>query len=86
MGYSDHQLYGTGYDGASNTSSSVRRVQGRIQQHAPLAFYTHCQLNQLNLCVVKACRIPDLQNANSVISEIATKKITLQKVSIFLSP
>ena len=32
---------GQGYDGASNMSSSVRGVQGRIQQHAPLAFYIH---------------------------------------------
>ena len=52
-------------------SSSDRGVQGRIQQHAPLAFYTHCQAHQLNLCVVKACGIPDIRNANSVISEIA---------------
>ena len=72
MGYSDHQLYrGQGYDGASNMSSNVRGVQGHIQQHAPLAFYTHCQAHQLNLCVVKACGIPDIRNANSVISEIA---------------
>ena len=62
---------GQGYDGASNMSSSDRGVQGRIQQHAPLAFYTHCQAHQLNLCVVKACGIPDIRNANSVISEIA---------------
>ena len=62
---------GQGYDGASNMSSSVCGVQGRIQQHAPLAFYTHCQAHQLNLCVVKACGIPDIRNANSVISEIA---------------
>ena len=85
MGYSDHQLCGTGYDGAPNMSSSVCGVQDRIQQHAPLSFYTHCQAHQLNLCVVKACRIPDLQNVNSVISEIAKIIITLQKGSIFLS-
>ena len=38
---------------------------------SPLAFYTHCQSHQLNLCIVKACSIPQIRNASGIISEIA---------------
>ena len=62
---------GQGYDGASSMSSSIAGVQARIRSVSPMAFYTHCQSHQLNLCVVKACSIPQIRNANGVISEIA---------------
>ena len=62
---------GQGYDGASNMSSSIAGVQDRIRSVSPMAFYTHCQGHQLNLWVVKACSIPQIRNANGVISEIA---------------
>ena len=62
---------GQGYDGASNMSSSISGVQGRIRSVSPMAFYTHCQSHQLNLCVVKACSIPLVRNASGAISEIA---------------
>lgn len=62
---------GQGYDGASNMSSSISGVQARIRSVSPLAFYTHCQSHQLNLCVVKACSIPQIRNASGVISEIS---------------
>ena len=59
---------GQGYVGASNMSSST---VARIREASPLAFYTHCQSHQLNLCVVKACSITQVRNASGVISEIA---------------
>ncbi len=62
---------GQGYDGASSMSSSAVGVQGRIRRVCPLALYTHCQSHQLNLCIVKACSVPHIRNANGVISEIA---------------
>ncbi len=52
-------------------SSSNVGVQGRIRQVSPLALYTHCHSHQLNLCIVKACSIPQIRNANGAISEIA---------------
>ena len=52
-------------------SSSIAGVQARIRSVSPMAFYTHCQSHQLNLCVVKACSIPQIRNASGVISEIA---------------
>ena len=62
---------GQGYDGASNMSSNIAGVQARIRSVSPMAFYTHCQSHQLNLCVVKACSIPQIRNASGLISEIA---------------
>ena len=62
---------GQGYDGASSMSSSNVGVQGRIREVSPLALYTHCHSHQLNLCVVKACSIPQIRNVNGTISEIA---------------
>ncbi len=62
---------GQGYDGASNMSSSTVGVQARIREaSSPLALYTHCHSHQLNLCIVKACSLPEIRNANGVISEI----------------
>ena len=62
---------GQGYDGASCMSSSNVGVQAKIREVSPLAFYTHFQSHQLNLCVVKACSIPRIRNASGIVSEIA---------------
>ena len=64
-------IRGQGYDGASSMSSNSVGVQARIRQVCPLALYTHCQSHQLNLCIVKACSVPHIRNANGVLSEIA---------------
>ena len=63
---------GQGYDGASNMSSLQKKVQGRILEVTPLAFYTHCQAHQLSLCVVKTCSIAPIRNPTSTVSEIAS--------------
>ena len=60
-----------GYNGASNMSSSRANEQGQISEICPLAFYTHCQPHQLNLCVVKGCSVPQICRATGTISEIA---------------
>ena len=52
-------------------SSNTVGVQARIREVSPMALYTHCQSHQLNLCIVKACSIPQIRNASGVISEIA---------------
>lgn len=38
---------------------------------SPLALCSHCQSHRLNLCVVKACSVPQIRNASGVVSEIA---------------
>ena len=60
-----------GYDGASNMSSGTVGVQALIREVSPLAFYTHCHSHQLNLCIVKACSLPQIRNTGGLISEIA---------------
>ena len=62
---------GQGYDGASSMSSSTVGVQARIREVSPMALYTHCHSHKLNLCIVKACSVSQIRNANGVISEIA---------------
>ena len=62
---------GQGYDGTSCISSSNVGVQAKIREVSPLAFYTHCQSHQLNLCAVKAYSIPQIRNASGIVSEIA---------------
>ena len=52
-------------------SSSTVGVQARIREVSPMALYTHCQSHKLNLCIVKACSVPQIRTANGVISEIA---------------
>ena len=55
-------MWGQGYDGASNMSSDRVRVQARIQQAAPLATYIHCSGHCLNLVISKSCSLPDIRN------------------------
>ena len=62
---------GQGYDGSSNMSSSRTSVQGCILAVSPLAFCSHCQAHQLNLCVVKGCSSPQIRHARGTISKTA---------------
>ena len=62
---------GQGYDGAFNMSSGTVGVQALIREVSLLTFYTHCHSHQLNLCIVKACSIPQIRNTGGLISEIA---------------
>ena len=83
----EHEIHttlcrGQGYDGVSSMSSSSVGVQARIRQVCPLALYTHCQSHQLNICIVKACSVPHIRNANVKLPSFST---TPQNVSDFLS-
>ena len=48
-------IRGQGYDGASNMSSSLSGVQGRIKQVSPSAVYVHCNSHVLNLVIARSC-------------------------------
>ena len=61
---------GQGYNGASNMSSSISGVQGRINSVSPVAFYTHCQSLLYSLSE-PSCSIPQVRNSSGVISKIA---------------
>ena len=61
---------GQGDDGSPYMSSSRTGVQGRILAVSPLAFYTHCQAHQLNLCATSQRVLNSSnRNANGTISD-----------------
>ncbi|GBN35872.1 repressor of the inhibitor of the protein kinase [Araneus ventricosus] len=47
-----------------------RRVQASIKEKLPLALYTHCSSNSLNLCLLDASNIPSIRNCMGVIKEV----------------
>ena len=66
------------------TSSSTVGVQALIREVSPLALYTHCHSHQLNLCIVKACSLPQIRNAGGLVSEIAKIFLLFTKAPAFL--
>ena len=62
-------LRGQCYDGASNMAGSRSGCSDIVQQHCPMALYTHCAAHQLNPAVVSACKIQECRNAESFIGE-----------------
>ena len=67
------ELPGVDKNGTLNSSSvqdSADIGLGSFSNMLPW-FSIHCPAHQLNLCVVKACGIPDIRNATTVISERA---------------
>ena len=55
-------MWGEGYNGASNMSSDCVREKAQIQQAAPRATYVHCSGHCLNLVISKSCTLPDIRN------------------------
>lgn len=53
---------GQTYDGAGAMAGKNKGAASRIQGVYPKAIYTHCAAHALNLCVVKCCSIPEIQN------------------------
>ena len=51
------KIRGQAYDGAAVMSSSIRRVQAKVKEIAPLAIYTHCYRHCLNLSIASSCKI-----------------------------
>lgn len=58
---------GQAYDGVSSMSGRYRGCAAIIQQKYPLAAYSHCCSHVLNLAVVKACSLIQVQNLFSTI-------------------
>ena len=55
LSYAD--MRGQCYDGSSNMSGTRNGCKSIIQEHAPMASYTHCAVHRLNLAIVSACSI-----------------------------
>ena len=60
---------GQAYDGASAMSLEACGVQGRIRRIAPMALYTHCNSDVLNLSVAAACRLTSFRNMIGTLNE-----------------
>lgn len=64
-------LRGQGYDGASNMSGKFKGVQARLKEVNPKALYVHCASHCLNLCVLKACSVPQVKNMFELVKEVS---------------
>ena len=64
------KMRGQAYDGASNMSGRYKGCAAIIKRKYPLATYSHCCSHVLNLVVVKACSLIQVQNLFSVIDKV----------------
>ena len=63
-------IRGQVFDGASNMSGRYKGCAAIIQRKYPLAAYFHCCSHALNLVVVKACSLLQVQNLFSIVSKV----------------
>ena len=64
------RIRGQAYDGASSMSGKYKGCAAVIERKYPKAKYTHCCSHVLNLAVVKACSLIQVQNLFDVISKV----------------
>ena len=57
------KMVGQGYDGAAAMSGRDKGVQQYISSEVPTASYSHCMSHALNLCLIKATEVKELQAA-----------------------
>lgn len=72
LGIDTSFMVGQAYDGAPAMSGEKNGVQKRVKKECPLAIYTHCAFHRLNLCLLKACNIREVQAAVTVMKDIST--------------
>ena len=70
-GFEIQTMPGQGYDGAANMKGVNKGVQTSIKRVVPQTQYTHCRAHQLNLCIVHACRIPEVRNMMDIVQQIS---------------
>jgi len=84
LGLNLEHMHGRGYDGASNMSGKYRGVQARVKELCPLAMYTHCCNDVLNLVISTSSQLSVIRNAMATISDICIfLSCSPQRVSIF---
>ena len=64
------KIRGQAYDGAGSMSGRYKGCAAVIQQKYPLAIYSHCCSHVLNLAVVKACSLIQVQNLFGVMEKV----------------
>ena len=70
-GLSYVDMRGQCYDGSSNMSGAKNGCKSIVQEHAPMATYTHCAAHRLNLAIVSACNIQPFKSTEACIGEIS---------------
>ena len=60
------RLCGQSYDRSGAMAGINKGAATRITQQYPKAVYTYCAAHNLNLCVVKCCSIPEVQNTMDI--------------------
>ena len=63
-------LYCIVYDGAGNMSGKLRGASTTIKDVHLKLIYIHCNAHQLNLCIMKSCKILPVTNMMSMISRL----------------
>ena len=61
-------IRGQAYDGASAMSSEKEGVQAKINEISPLALFTHCYAQCLNLSIAATCKQSELRNLIGLIN------------------
>ena len=64
------KMRGQAYDGASNMSGQYKGCAAIIQQKYPLATYSHCCSHALNLVIVHACSLIQVQNLFGLMDKV----------------
>ena len=63
-------VVGQGYDGAAAMSGTKSGVQKHINDEVSTALYVHCCSHNLNLCLEKAGKVPEIQSCVVTMREI----------------
>jgi len=70
LGLSMDYCKGQCYDGAGNMSGSCNGAAAIVRGQYPKVIYTHCMAHHLNLSVVSACKMQNIQNMFDTIGEV----------------
>ena len=71
FGIDKNNMVGQGYDGASAMSGIRNGVQKHFKEQCPCAVYIHCASHSLNLCLMKACQVPQAKASATLMNNIS---------------
>lgn len=65
-----NNIYGQGYDGATNMSGHIKGTQTVVRENFPKALYVHCAAHSLNLAVSTSCDIQAIRNCLGTVEKM----------------
>ncbi|KAL4083385.1 hypothetical protein QTP88_028709 [Uroleucon formosanum] len=78
-------MYGQGYDGASNMSGRFKGTQKIVRETCPKALYVHCAAHSLNLAVSTSCDIQAIRNSLGLVEKMYCFLNTPKHKNVLLS-